>query len=315
MTRTQIEGPAVIEFNGAVYYTEGTINLAPDLSMHEIVSSYYGPVDRRVTDKVFNLTFTPIGMFSIAAAKYFPYGISDLGKNIAPVTDAPVVIWTAAGTKISFPAGVISKSPQLNLAVGKMPMGQMGIACMGDLTKVDAAADAHYTISTAAIEAHSLDPAKIVTPGYKAVLTPSAGDPVTLDSEDGFVFDVGAALTARKVNAYGTVNYKLTAFKPTISFTPYGRTEAEMLALLNVQGTGAARLGQSNRLSQSLTVTPNTATDKGVTVVFADCQIESGSLLFGATDPRHGQYAFVPSMTVVEGVPQALYTITFPTWA
>lgn len=317
MTRTAIEGPAVIEYNGAKFYTEGTINLAADLAMHEIVSSYYGPVDRRLTDKVFNLTFTPVGMADIAAATYYPYAFGDLGKLIAPATDAPVVIWTSGGQKLSFPAGVVSRCPALNLGVGKMPMGQMGIACMGDLTKDDAAAAAHYTISTAAITAHSLDPAKIVTPGYQAVLT-QAGEPAVetvIDSEDGFTFDPGVALTPRKVNAYGTVNYKLTQYAPRITFAPFGKTEAEMLTLLNIQGATAAQLGESNRLGKSLTIKPRDDAALGFTIVFTDCQIESGAMLFGATDPRHGEWAFTPVVKVVAGVPQALYTITFPTFS
>jgi hypothetical protein len=317
MTRTAIEGPAVIEYNGAQFYTEGTINLAAELAMHEIVSSYYGPIDRRLTDKVFNLTFTPVGMASITADKYYPYGIGDLGKLIAPETDAPVVIWTSAGEKLSFPAGVVSQCPPLNLGIGKMPMGQMGIACMGDLSKADAATDAHYTISTAAIAAHSLNPATILTPGYKLVLT-LAGTPdveTTLDSEDGFVFDPGVALTPRKANAYGTVNYKLTKFAPRITFAPFGQTEAAMMALLNIQGATGAKLGASNRLGQSLTLTPRDDDGTGIVIEFPDCQVESGTMLFGATDARHGAWVFTPVLNVVDGAMQDLYTVTFPTFA
>ena len=38
-------------------------------------------------------------------------------------------------------------------------------------------------------------------------------------------------------------------------------------------------------------------------------------MLFGESDPRHGQYVFTPAVKVTAGVPGALYTIAFPTWA
>lgn len=314
------EGPAVIEFNGAKYYTTDTLNLTPDFKMRELVSSMFGVVDSRVTDKLFNLTFTPLGMMDLTAAAYFPFAVGDLGKLLMPDTDLPIVIWTSTGQKITIPAGIISKCPQLLLGTDIGPMGQMGLAGLGDITKEDAADEAYYKIETADISAHTLDPDKAPTPAYKAVITTPAvgeGEPteVEIDSEKGFTFDAGASLTPRAVNRYGTVNFKLSALKPTLAFTPFGLDEAGAAALWNVQGTGAAKLGASNRLGKSLTVKPVDDALKGITVTFADCKVQSGEMLFGADDPRHGQYVFTPVVTLVESVMQPLYTVTFPTWS
>jgi hypothetical protein len=38
-------------------------------------------------------------------------------------------------------------------------------------------------------------------------------------------------------------------------------------------------------------------------------------MLFGAEDPRHGQYVFVPAVKVTTGVPGDLYAVGFPSWA
>jgi hypothetical protein len=309
-TRVISEGPAVITWNSQNYYTTGTITLTPDIKLRQMVSAYYGPVDSRVTDKMFTLSFTPFGEMNNNAAKYFPYAVTDIGKLIAPSTDLPLVVWTSTGQKLSFPAAVVTGCPQLLLGTDIGPMGEMTFACMGDLSKADAAADAHFTISAAAISAHSLDPDKAPTPGYKALL-----DTTEIDSEKGFTFDCGAVLTPRSVNRYGTVNFKLTALQPSIAFTPFGLTEAGIMALWNIQGSGAAQLGGSNKLGKALSVQPAETAAKGITVAFADCQVKSGSMLFGAEDPRHGQYAFVPAVKVTAGVPGALYTVTFPTWA
>ena len=304
------EGPAVVSWNGQNYYTTGTITLTPDIKLREMVSAYYGPVDSRVTDKLFNLTFTPFGEMNNNAAKYFPFAVTDIGKLVAPATDTPIYIYTSEGQKITIPAGCIIKCPQLLLGTDIGPMGDMTFAGMGDITKVDAAADTHYKIETAAIAAHSLDPDHAPTPAYKATLGSEE-----IDSEKGFTFDCGATLAPRTVNRYGTVNFKLVGLKPSVSFTPFGLTESEIMTYWNIQGTGAAKLGASNKLGKALTVGPANAGDHGITVAFADCQIKSGSMLFGAEDPRHGQYAFVPAVKVTAGVPGALYTLTFPTWA
>lgn len=314
------EGPAVIEWNGNKYYTTDTLTLTPDFKMREIISSMFGAVDSRITDKLFSLTFTPLGMMSIPATGYFPYGVGDVGKLLMPDVDLPIVIWTSSGQKITIPAGIINKPPQLMLGTDIGPMGQMGFAGLGDITKEDAAADSMYKIETADIAAHDLDPDKAPTPAYKAVVTTPAvgeGEPtvVEIDSEKGFTFDDGSAFAPRSVNRYGTVNFKLTALKPTVAFSPFGLTEAEAAALWNVQGAGAAKLGASNRIRKSLSIQPANDTDKGITIEFADFKVMSGSMLFGADDPRHGQYVFAPVATVVDGVMQPLYTVTFPTWA
>lgn len=316
-TRVVSEGPAVVEYNGFKYYTTDTITLAPDIKLREMVSAYFGPVDSRVTDKLFNLTFTPFGMMNNNAAAYFPFASTDIGKLLMPAVDTPIIVWTSEGEKITIPAGMIIKSPQLILGTDKGPMGQMGLAGLGDFTAVDAAADAHYTIETAAINAHTLDPDKAPTPAYKAVVT-TPGTPdttVDIDSEEGFTFDAAASFNPRRNNRYGTINFKLSGLKPSIAFTPFGLSEAEIMAYWNIQGAGAAKLGASNKLGKSLTVKPANDGDKGITVTFPNFQVQSGSMLFGADDPRHGQYAFVPAVKVVAGVPQSLFTVAFPTWA
>lgn len=307
ITRTINEGPAAITYNGYTYYSEGTITLTPDLALRDITSSYYGPIDARVTDKAFTLKFTPVGMCDTQSA-YFPYTNADIGKLIAPATDKPLIIYTAAGTKITISAAVIIGCPQLLLATDKGPMGEMTFGCLGDLNKIDAAsAECYYKIEAAAIAAHSLDPATIPTPAYKLTIGETE-----YDSEEGFTFDLGMTTEPRKVNRYGTVNFKLTALRPTLSFTPFGPTESAALALLAMQGAGAALMGHSNRMSQSLTLAP--VSGHGITIEFDDCQVREGSMLFSASDPRHGQYVILPVIELVAGAPQPLYSITFPTY-
>lgn len=313
-TRVISEGPAVISWNGFNYYTEGTITITPDIKLRDKVSSYFGVTDRRVTDKLFTLSFTPYGEMNNNLLKYFPFTAADLGKMVAPSEDTPLYVYASTGEKISFPAGCISKCPQLLLGTDIGPMGDMAFAAMGDLGGVDGADDTHYTIETAAIAAHTHDPDKAPTPAYKATLG-TGETAVEIDGEKGFTFDNGATLTPRSVNRYGTVNFKLTDLKPSVAFQPSGLTIAQAMGYWNIQGASAAKIGGSNKLGQQLVVGPANDGDKGISVTFADCLVQSGSMLFGKDDPRHGQYAFVPATKVTAGVPGSLYTLTFPTWA
>ena len=310
--RQIIEGPAVIEYDSFLYYSEGNVTVGPDLKLRELVSSYFGPGDQRVTDKLFSVEFTPIGMMDNNLTKYYPFAVADLGKLIAPLADKSVIIWAANGQKITLPAGVITSPPQLILGVDKGPMGSMTISCLGDIDKADGAADAHYKIETAAVAAHTLDWDKAPTPAYKLELTLTATPDVitTLDGLEGFTFDLQPQLTPRGCNRYGTVNFKLSSFAPVISFAPAYQTESEILDLWKIQGTGAAKLGGSHKLGQSLTLKPAEVGAKGITITFPDCLIKSGSMVFGRDDPRHSGYAIVPAYKTTT----SLYTIAFPTW-
>jgi len=302
--RDIIQGPAVVEYNGQLFYSEGQITLASDFKPRTMTSSVFGSGDRRITDKLFILSFTPIGMMDDNALKYYPWSHADIGKLLAPATDLPVVIWTSAGEKISIPAGVVISPPTLALGTDRGPMGAMTIACMGDLTKEDAAADAHYTITTASVSAHTQDWSQVKTPAYK--LTLGGDTPTVIDGIEGYAFDLRPAVSPAGCNRYGTVNYRLDNLDPVITCRPAYQSEVLMMDLLNIQGASAATLGGSMALGRTLTLEP--AGGSGVTVEFADCLIESGSMIFGASDPRHGDYAFLPVYTAGS----ALYTITFP---
>jgi len=318
MDRTTIEGPAVVQYNSVKYYSEGAIAITPETSMRDVVSSMWGRVQKRMTDKIFTVSFTPMGMLNSQAA-YWPYTIANLGAALAPNPDQDITIWAASGVKIVLKCGVITQCPQLILAADKGPFGPMTLTAMGALTKATGAADCMHVITAAAIDSHTLDLSKILTPGYKAELIHVGGgaegaDLVThtFESEEGFTFDAGFAINARKTNAYGTVNFKLTDVNPKLTFKPYGPTEAEALAWLNLQGASGTKIGAANTLGRKLKVSPTDGS--GITLEFADCQLESMSLIYGMSDPRHGDYAFTPVLKITNGV-ASLFTVTFPTFA
>lgn len=305
-SRSIIEGPAAIVFNGFTYYAEGDITVTPSTDSRVIQSSLHGPVSRRQTDRSAAVAFTPVGQLSSLSA-YFPYGPSDLGSLIAPAADTDAVIWSAAGVKLTLKAAVITQPPDLILATDRGPLGQMTITAMGGLSKAAGADSSLFDIASAALSAAALDTSSILTPGYKAELLDADSQVIqTLDSEDGFTFSPGLTLTPRKVNAYGTVNFRLTSAEPRLTFTPVGPDEASALALLLLQGASAGGLGAPSTLGRRLKVSP--VSGSGATVEFPDCQASEGALQYSASSPRLSQWSFTPAYAT--GAP--LYTIAFP---
>jgi len=108
------------------------------------------------------------------------------------------------------------------------------------------------------------------------------------------------------------VNFKLADVDPKLTFKPFGPTESEALTWLNLQGASGTKIGAANSLGRKLKV--SAVSGSGITLEFADCQLESMSLIYGMSDPRHGDYAFSPVLAITNGV-ASLFTVTFPTFA
>jgi len=104
---------------------------------------------------------------------------------------------------------------------------------------------------------------------------------------------VGVRARPARVNAYGTVNYQLAACAPRLTFRPVGPTEAEALEWLLLQGASAGPLGSPATLGLSGTLAP-VGGQAGITLEFPDCQITGGSMAFGRSARRHGDYQLTP---------------------
>ncbi len=301
-TRAIIGGPCLIQFGAHFYETEGDVTVTPNIATRTIVSSLRGPVSRRVTDRTVTVAFTPLGRLLDTAA-YYPYTPADLGKLIAPGADADLVVWGADGVKHTYHAAVVSGCPDLILSANTGPFGQMQFTAMGALTKQAGAASSMFTAAAAELSTatYDYDLSSLHTPGYKLVI---GGD--TIDSKDGFTFSPGLSLEPATADAYGTVNFRLAAIEPAITFTPIGPAVAKLYELLLFQGTGAAAIGAANALGAAATVSP--VSGSGVTLAFPDCQITAAALSYGAGD-RLGEITLRPAANDSDA---ALYTIAFP---
>lgn len=300
MTRAIIGGPCLVQFGTHYFETAGDVTVTPVTSTRTITSSLRGPVCRRVIDRLVTVAFTPLGRLLDTTA-YYPYGAANLGALIAPSTDVDLVIWAADGKQHTFEAAVITQSPDLILAAGAGPFGQMVITCMGALTKQAGTDGSMFTAATAALSTstYDYDLSTLLTPGYKLVI---GGD--TFDSREGFTFSPGLTFEPLRADAYGTVNFRLAAVEPALTFQPVGADAAKLFSLLKFQASAA--IGAANTIGATATVSP--VSGDGVTLVFPDCQLTAASLNYGAAD-RLGPWTLHPAADT-DGT--ALYTITFP---
>lgn len=305
MTRTILQGPAAVKYAGYTYYTEGDVTLTPQTQLRTIESSLHGPVSHRQTDRAVEVAFTPVGMLDSKDA-YYPHGPAKLGALLAPGTDAPVYVHTAAGVKLTLKAGVVTRMPDLRLGAGLGPLGEMAITAMGGLGKATGEDESVWESESASLPADSLDASKILTPGYLLKLKSGSTTVHTLDAVEGIEVSLGARIEPVAVNAYGTVNYRLAALDPTVALVPCGLDEAAALGLLRLQDAGA--LGSEATLGLTLSVEP--VDGDGITLTFPDCALSELPQAFGNSSPRMGRAVFRPA--AVPGA--ALYTLTFPTF-
>ena len=193
MTRTILQGPAAVKYAGYTYYTEGDVTLTPQTQLRTIESSLHGPVSHRQTDRAVEVAFTPVGMLDSKDA-YYPHGPAKLGALLAPGTDAPVYVHTAAGVKLTLKAGVVTRMPDLRLGAGLGPLGEMAITAMGGLGKATGEDESVWESESASLPADSLDASKILTPGYLLKLKSGSTTVHTLDAVEGIEVSLGARI-------------------------------------------------------------------------------------------------------------------------
>lgn len=300
--REIIGGPCIVKVGTAWYETAGAVTVTPNTAGRVIVSSLRGPVGRRVTDRTVTVSFTPLGRLA-TLAEYYPFGPADLGKLVAPAADTPVIVWGADGKQYTYLASCLSAAPDLILSANAGPFGQMAFTAMGALTKATGADGSMFTFAATPIAGYDYDLSTLYTPGYKLELLDGATVVETIDGKEGFTFKPGYTLTPVPVDAYGTVNFRLTAVEPVLEFGPVGPDVAKLYELLRFQGAAAAPIGAENALGLKARVSP--VDGAGVVLEFADCQLTEATLVYDGAEDRLGPWTLNP--VSVDGA--ALFTL------
>ncbi len=300
-----IAGPAVIQFGGNSYYSEGDITLNLNRETFNVVTAMGGKIDERLVAQMVEVKFKCAGALD-TVAKYLPYVVASIGKLlINQASPTPLTIWGLDGVKNIWSNAFISALPKFTLAANKSALGDMTITALGDPTKTLVDAAAWNTISSAALTDATFDDTKLVTSAYTAAW---GGSPfASMVAEDDFSFEPVIGIAMKKVANYGNVNAMLTDLTVGCRFKPANLTEAQMWTLLNLQGSGAIQPGMSvSGGSTSLVITGGTAT-----FTMPNAGPKSAATAYGLAPLRQGEVLFVNRKTWTAGVVNAPLTIAF----
>lgn len=295
-----IAGPAIVTYNGVTWYSKDDIAVRIVRETWDVATSRHGRIDQRMKSISAEITFTPSGQVDQIAG-LLPYGPDDIGANIFPTVDLPLVIHSIAGTKYTFARAAQIGLPSLTLAATNTALGAVTFLCLLKSNTAPTTDDSFLKIEAAAFSDATFDETEILSPGYTA----SYGVSFTaLESQDGFSIEFGMDIVRDYVDRIGLVGARLKSLTAAARFKPTGITEAEYHTLCVHDGTGALVPGES--LAKADTDLVITGTGLAVTIYKAG--LATDALAFGDAN-RLGELVFTSRRSWTAGAADPLWAI------
>jgi len=232
-------------FGGQTFYSKGDVNLVHSQQWFPVGSSRHGVLDYRSGVTMDTIEFTPDGRFVAAALSTInPWRTKMPGESVFG-TDSPLVLYSVDGSrKRTYKAAAVTKAPDLNLTRRETMFGSMQFTCIYGEDAAVTDADALFTDATQSYPGDSgYDPAAILTQVY--ALAYGATSPFdSFHSQDGVKITFKAAISPEENERKGICDYTFQGLEVSATLKPEGPTPAEVLALLNLQGSGSG-MGRS----------------------------------------------------------------------
>ncbi len=317
VTRTTVvAGPAIVQFASYNFYSEGDITVTLASQTDDVMTSVYGKVDERIVDRSAIISFVPTEIEEASLPILWPYGSTTPGTSIF-TTDAPLVIYTLAGKTITFTSAAVTKLPSLRLAASGTMLGAIEFTAIG---KDNAEWSDAASIGTVASLAWT-DPATYTLTAIRNdVYTASwaaSGAWSSFTTEDGFSVDFNLSLKPIVTDAYGTIKMLFSNLEVMVKCKPLGAgatpiAEAELLAGLGWQDTGAARGRSLNAFANNYDMTITGAASSGqtpkqkLTFTLKNASMKTAGMQFGREILRNGEVGWIATRESGTG----LYTVT-----
>jgi hypothetical protein len=299
---TFIAGPAVITFNGASIFSKGDIAVQCNRETWDVMTSMHGRIDQRLKSFSAEVTLTPCGEVE-NLTKLYPYAAAQIGANIFPAVDLPLVIHTLAGQKYTFARAAIIKMPGMKLSATDTLFGDMGFLCLLKSNTAPTVADAFLKIEAAAFSDATFSEAAVISPGYTAAYGATPYD--AMESVEGFSVEFAMDITRDYVDRAGLIGARLKSLSASARFKPTGLTEAQWKTLCVLEGSDVVVPGESLSKSDTDLVISGT----GLSVTIHKAGIQASGLAFGDAS-RLGELVFTHRRSWTAGVADALWTIT-----
>jgi hypothetical protein len=308
-----LRGPAIVQFDGATYYSKDDIGWKTVVDTDAINTSAHGKVTERILGRRFELNMTPIGAFA-NRAKLWPYGATLIGSSIYGGADKLLVIWTIPdGMKYQFTSAQITKMPDITFGTKATLCGPMTLTGIQKYNKDWSEADALYSEPTPAnFNDASFNTADIVQSTYTGkwgAAGSEVGGFVSIETFEGFQVKFSMNLKPVETDSYGLLDYTLESLDVEVSCKPIGPTVAQIIASMGLQGTGAKRGRTLYGINSGkpLVISGDTAGLPKFTLNGA--QIAGNDFAFGLATNRMGDLVWKASRVFAAGVAQPLFEV------
>lgn len=298
---TILTGPALVTFGGQSFWSKGdvTVNLAP--ALFSIQTAHFGEIDKRVSDRMIEVSFEPSGAFTAGlAAVLWPYAVTAIGSSIYGANDRALVVWTRDGKKLTIHNASITGMPTIRTGVSKTIQGSMKFTGLLANNTDPSNAAAYFTLANAAYPGDTgFNVADIKTLAYASAWGESPWD--SFQTEDGWEIAFGLELTPQKVDGLGTIDMTLKGLKVTAKAIPVGVSEADIMA----KAMPAVSLGNSIAAASS----PLNIYGTGVYVRVYNAGITDSGFVYGSDKKRVGATTWEATRSVTGGAADPLYFI------
>jgi hypothetical protein len=307
----RIQGPAIIIFKGVSYYFKSGLKASLKRKRFKIEIDAFGQIAEIARDTVVEFTGTPAGAIRAPdLAGQMPYVPSMIGESIFGTTDTSLVVQTVNdGQTITWQRGAISKYAPILLSAtqGTLYKGDLTFSCLMASSFTPTATSAWKSINSSAFSDTTFDPSKVRMAQYTAAW--GSGSPYNaMISQDGFLLTPAIETENISADNYGIVDMALKSVTGIAQFKPANLTEAQIDALIDLQGSTAMLPGQA-------------IGDGGNDLVITSSQLVATLKMAGAADYslmyatgklRPGDVAFRAATTFTAGVPNPIFTFTIP---
>lgn len=303
-----LRGPARIEYDGVVFYSEGDVRLDLRTRTHEARVAVLGPLEYWLDDVDLTVTFQPAAAWSAPLlAVLYPYGGALPGQSLFPGDDQPLAIQSPDGVLLTLASAALTRMPDLHLAGGRPAFGPAVFRALTAAGGPRSASNSLYQVTTAAWPSPVFDRTQLVAGPVSA--TWGASSPWNpLQTVDGFHLEFPLKIREETLDDVGVADLSVIEVGARAQFMPAGPTVDALLAAANVQGPGADR--GASLFPNAVDLSLQGATGGPSVTLFSAALVDDVPLAWSAQAPRLGRVTLAAQRPLTAGGPQPLFTVS-----
>ena len=304
-----VRGPAIIQFKGITIYTKTDFVVRPIMALSPVESSMFGTVDQTVDDFMWQFDFQHDGQLIDAHIPVlWPYASALPGTSVMGAADSDIIIWSKAGTKITFKAGGVTQMPNIGLAPNATLIGPMQLTAIGKNDTLWNAEGKWTELEASAFVDVSFDKSTIKKMAYTG--TWGAVSPWNAwDTEAGLNVNFNLSLSPDKAAQEGTIDYVFDNLTATVNATAIGIDEEDISDALDISDTAFLPGVALGTLTHNNTLSIGAGTGNPAFAMTGASLVDT-SLIYGRPK-RVGECTWQSTRTFATGVQNPLFTLSY----